>query len=77
MEKSDLELIDKHIDDDDELRAYVEEHKRYEEILNRFSERVHLSPEEELEEKKIKKLKLQGRDEIERILANYRKQESS
>jgi hypothetical protein len=72
MEKRDLEIIEKYSPIDEELRRYIEEHRRYEEILENFSRRAYLNPEEELEEKRIKKLKLKGRDKIEAILAKYR-----
>ncbi len=72
MEKRDLEIIEKYSPIDEELRRYIEEHRRYEEILEKFSTRPYLNPEEELEEKRIKKLKLKGRDKIEAILAKYR-----
>lgn len=72
MEKRDLEIIEKYSPIDEELRCYIEEHRRYEEILENFSTRSYLNPEEELEEKRIKKLKLKGRDKIEAILAKYR-----
>jgi uncharacterized protein YdcH (DUF465 family) len=74
MEKRDLELIEKYISVDDELRKYVEEHGRFEEFLEEFDKRIHLTPEEEMKQKGIKKLKLKGRDKIEQILAKYRQQ---
>ena len=76
MEKKDLELIAKYSAVDDELRAYVEEHRKFEEMLEELNSRVHLTPDEELQERQIKKLKLQGRDKIEQLLAKYRQQES-
>lgn len=72
MEKRDLGLIEKYIAVDHELKKYVDEHKKYEEILAAYNKKPYLSPEEELEEKRIKKLKLKGRDKIEAILAKYR-----
>lgn len=72
MEKKDLELIETHISTDEDLRTCVEEHRRYEEMLAVFNQRSHLTPEEELEQKRLKKLKLKGRDKIEQILAKYR-----
>lgn len=73
MEKRDLELIEEYISVDDELRKHVEEHKKFEKILEEFNQRIHLTPEEEMEQKRIKKLKLKGRDRIEQLLARYRK----
>jgi hypothetical protein len=72
MEKQDLELIEKYSLVDEELRRHIEEHRRYEAILENLSKRAYLSPEDELEEKRVKKLKLKGRDRIEQILSKYR-----
>jgi hypothetical protein len=72
MEKKDLELIETHIAADEDLRRCVEEHRHFEEMLAAFNQRSHLTPEEELEQKRLKKLKLKGRDRIEQILAKYR-----
>jgi uncharacterized protein YdcH (DUF465 family) len=77
MEKRDIDLITKFSPVDAELRKYVEEHSQYEQILEELSKRVHLTAEEELEEKRIKKLKLKGRDKIEEILSRYRSQVSA
>ncbi len=74
MEKRDLEIIEKYSPVDEELRKHVEEHSKLEKILAEFSKRVYLTPEEQLEEKRIKKLKLKGRDRIEEILSRYRRQ---
>ena len=72
MEKRDIELIEKFSVVDEELRKEVEEHRKFEEMLNDFNKRAYLTPEEEVEKKRIKKLKLRGRDKIEEILAKYR-----
>jgi uncharacterized protein YdcH (DUF465 family) len=76
MEKRDQEIIQKHIASDPELKRYMEEHENYERKLEEWNRRVYLSPEEEMERKKIQKLKLAGRDRIESILAKYRSQGS-
>ncbi|MGQ9693335.1 MAG: DUF465 domain-containing protein [Thermodesulfobacteriota bacterium] len=72
MEKRDLELIQKYIAVDPELKRYVQEHEEFEKKLEEMNRRIYLSPEEEIERKKIQKLKLAGRDRIEAILAKYR-----
>ena len=72
MEKRDLDLIEKYSPVDEELRRHIEDHRRYEEILENLNKRSYLSPEDELEEKRVKKLKLKGRDKIEEILSKYR-----
>jgi len=72
MEKRDIELIEKFSVVDEELKKEVEEHRKFEEMLNEFNKRAYLTPEEEVEKKRIKKLKLRGRDKIEEILVKYR-----
>jgi len=72
MEKRDIELIEKYSIVDEELKKEVEDHRKFEEMLNDFNKRAYLTPEEEVEKKRIKKLKLRGRDKIEEILAKYR-----
>jgi uncharacterized protein YdcH (DUF465 family) len=72
MEKRDIELIEKFSAVDEELKKEVEEHRKFEEMLNDFNKRAYLTPEEEVEKKRIKKLKLRGRDKIEEILTKYR-----
>ncbi len=72
MEKRDLELIQKYIEVDAELKRYVQEHEEFERRLEEFNRRLYLTPAEEVERKKIQKLKLAGRDRIEAILAKYR-----
>ncbi len=77
MEKKDLDLIQKYISTDEELGKHVEEHENFEKILAEYNKRIFLTPEDEIEQKRIKKLKLKGRDEISRILAKYKKAAST
>ena len=72
MEAKDKLLIEKHIDNDEELKSYVEEHILFEEQLDELNKKPYLTQEEEVRKKKIKKLKLSGRDKIEMILKKYR-----
>jgi uncharacterized protein len=74
MEKRDHELIQKYISIDAELKRHMDEHEEYEKKLQDFNRRIYLNPEEELEKKRIQKLKLAGRDRIEVILSKYRTQ---
>jgi uncharacterized protein YdcH (DUF465 family) len=74
MEKRDLDLIQKFISGDPELKRRMDEHEEYERKLAELNRRLHLTPEEEVERKRIQKLKLAGRDRIEAILAKYRSQ---
>lgn len=72
MEKRDEELIHHFKENDPILRKYWEEHLLFEEQLETFNKRIYLTPKEELERKRIQKLKLAGRDKIEEILSKYR-----
>ena len=74
MEKKDQKLIEKIISNDDELKVLVEEHGRYEGLLEQYNQCAHLTEMEKIEQKRIKKLKLKGRDRIEEILAKYRQE---
>jgi hypothetical protein len=51
---------------------YLEQHKEYEKELEAYNKRIHLTTEESIERKRIQKLKLAGRDKIERILSAHR-----
>ena len=72
MEKWDEQLIARLLPHDEELRKYVEEHRRFEEQLEKFNQRPYLTTDEEIEKRRIQKLKLVGRDKIEAILAQHR-----
>lgn len=68
-----MKLIEELLPQDEELRRLVEEHQAFEKELERFSHKKYLTPAEELERKRIQKLKLAGKDKIESILSSYRK----
>jgi hypothetical protein len=72
MEKNEKNLIAQYIDQDDELRKYVEEHRRFKEILEDMNKKVYLTPEEEIEKKTLQKKKLIGKEKIYEILSKYR-----
>jgi hypothetical protein len=74
MEKTDIDLIEQWKDKEPDLKRLWEEHLEFEEQLDTFNKRVYLSPTEQLERKTLQKKKLQGRDQIERILAKIRRQ---
>jgi N-dimethylarginine dimethylaminohydrolase len=74
MEKSEENLIAKHINHDDELRKYVEEHRQYEETIEKFNQRVYLTSHEEVEKKKLQKMKLLGKEKIYTLLSKYREE---
>lgn len=72
MEKRDEELIESLVDRDSELKKYYEEHQALEQQLRGLQHKAVLTPEEDLEKKRIQKMKLAGKDRIMEILAKHR-----
>jgi uncharacterized protein len=74
MEKRDEELVIRLLAEpgNEELRRLMGEHRGYETRLDEFNKRVYLNDQEQVERKRLQKLKLAGRDRIEQILAEYR-----
>ena len=72
MEEKDQTLVQELFDNNPRFRLLFEEHRLLEKELRQFEDRPFLTPEEELEKKKVQKLKLAGKDEMERMLGNYR-----
>jgi hypothetical protein len=75
MEQRDLEMIERHMTDNESLKHLYEEHLDFERQLEKYNDKPALTPAEEMERKNLQKLKLLGRDKMEMILAAYRKQE--
>lgn len=72
MEKKDEELIVTLLDREPDLRRYYEEHTALERELSPLQDKLYLTPEEELEKKRLQKLKLAGKDKIMEILSRHR-----
>lgn len=72
MEKKDEELIQTLLDGEPDLRRYYDEHVDLERRLNVFHQKAYLTPDEEVERKRLQKLKLAGKDRIMEILARHR-----
>ncbi|PLX74592.1 MAG: DUF465 domain-containing protein [Desulfuromonas sp.] len=72
MQEKDMDLVEQLVNENPRFRKLFEEHQIFEKELVQFDDRPHLSPEEELERKKVQKLKLAGKDEMERILLEKR-----
>jgi uncharacterized protein len=76
MEQRDVELIQKCMANDKVLESLYHEHLDFERQLEKFNNKPFLTPVEEMEKKNLQKKKLKGRDEIEKILEEYRRQDS-
>ena len=72
MEKHEEEMIRSLIDRDPELRRYYEEHLELKKRLAALQHKHFLTPEEDLEKKRLQKVKLAGKDRIMEILGRYR-----
>ena len=72
MEEREEQMIASVLDQDPELRKYYEEHLEYEKRLVDLHDKGYLSPEDEIEKKRIQKLKLVGKDKIMEILGKYK-----
>jgi uncharacterized protein YdcH (DUF465 family) len=59
---------------DDEFRRLATEHCEYKKQLEALASRHYLTPEEQLEETRIKKLKLRLKDQMQAIADRYRHQ---
>jgi len=72
MEKKDEELIQSLLDREPELKRHYDEHVDLERRLAAYQQKLHLTTEEEIEKKRLQKLKLAGKDKIMEILSRYR-----
>ena len=72
MEEKDEALIRSLLEREPELRRYYEEHVDLERQLGVFQQKLYLTPDEEMEKKRLQKLKLAGKDRIMEILSRYR-----
>ncbi len=72
MELREERLIQEHVAHDEELRAAYDEHLELKQRLDALRKKLHLTAEEEVEQKRIQKLKLASKDRIMQILSRYR-----
>ncbi|MDP2167240.1 MAG: DUF465 domain-containing protein [Thermodesulfovibrionales bacterium] len=57
----------------EEFRKLGDEHQSLESMLTGFTERAYLTPEEEVEKKRIQKLKLVKKDRMAELVRGYKK----
>lgn len=72
MEKKDEELIRSLFDREPELQRFYEEHVDLDRQIGVLQDKAFLTTDEEVECKRLQKLKLQGKDKIMEILSRYR-----
>ena len=71
MERYEEELIQRYLGNDHDLRVLYDEHQTLKHQLEDFRRRQYMSVEEEIEMKRIQKLKLASKDRIMAILNRY------
>ena len=74
MERREEELIQQYLDRDQELRSLYEQHQELKHQLDQFRIKIHLNVEEEIEKRRIQKLKLASKDRIMEILHRHQHQ---
>lgn len=62
--------------ENNEYKQLRSEHKHLEGILAEIDKKIHLTPEEEVERKKIQKLKLARKDRMAELIREYKKSHS-
>jgi uncharacterized protein YdcH (DUF465 family) len=72
MEAKEQSLVEQLCNSNPRFRMLYEEHALLEKELRELDEKGFLTQEEEVERKKVQKLKLAGKDEMERILRTCR-----
>lgn len=72
MDQVDQTLLQSLFDGNPRFRLLYEEHLLLEKELQNLDARPYLTPEEEVERKKVQKLKLAGKDEMVRMLRTSR-----
>lgn len=74
MENTQEELKAHLMKTDEEFRRLAEQHALYHQQLEALEAKPRLSPEEEMEEHRLKKLKLHLKDQMNAIVSRYRAQ---
>ena len=76
MDRNAQEELKAHlVETNEEFRRLVDQHTDYAHKLEELSSRPYLSEQEQVEEVRLKKLKLRIKDQIEAILSRYRAQQ--
>lgn len=70
------EIAEVLLKESEEYKKLGEEHRSLEKILGEINKKVYLTPEEEVEKKRIQKLKLIKKDRMAELIREYRKSHS-
>ncbi len=72
MENTQEELRAHLMQTDEEFRQLVSEHAKYHDMLEAIESKEHLTPADEAEEQRLKKIKLRLKDQMNAIVSRYR-----
>ncbi len=72
MEQTELDLIEKHRKEDQELNSLWVAHLKYEEQLKELAEIQFPTTEDDMKIKDIKKMKLAGKTRLHQLLEKYK-----
>lgn len=74
MERNQDELKAHLMATDENFRRLAEQHAEYKKQIEAIEAKAHVTPEDEVEEGRLKKLKLHLKDQMSEIMARYRTQ---
>jgi uncharacterized protein len=72
MEMDEKALIEHLTQTNSEFQQLLKEHLQYEQQLEEFNKLRYLTSEQELEKKRVQKIKLRGKDRMAEILKEYK-----
>lgn len=72
MAPEDLEIAIKLCESDPEFKKLWDEHHELKEKVRELDQKTYLTPEEEIEVKRIKRIKLRGKDRIAEKIRDYK-----
>ena len=72
MEQAQAELKAHLMATSEEFRQLVAKHAEYDRLLDAIEAKPHVTPQDEVEEHRIKKLKLRIKDQMNEIMSRYR-----
>ena len=72
MEQAQTELKAHLMATSEEFRQLVAQHAEYDRLLDAIEAKPHVTPEDEVEEHRIKKLKLRLKDQMNQFMARHR-----
>ena len=72
MEKVDGDFLRRLLQKNTEFRRIYEAHRDYEKRVAKLGKKIYVTKEEAIEEKRLKKMKLEHKDKMEELAAKYR-----